>query len=279
MKVPTKNLKNGSKIPVIGQGTWQLKGKTAENAVLDAIDLGYRHIDTADRYGNHKEVGRAIKTTGVNRDEIFLTTKVWYTDLDYDTTIKAVERFLNELQVDYIDLLLVHWPNSSIPLEETLQAFKELQEDKSVLNVGVSNFTINHLKLLEKVNLEKGFNLDIVNSQFEIHPSFYQPELIDYCFANDMLVTAYSPLGSGEDLKLKELYTLSEKYKRPESEIILAWLRQKGLITIPKATSRDYLESNLNSLSLELDSEDIKTIDSLNTNNRVINPGFAEFDL
>jgi 2,5-diketo-D-gluconate reductase B len=183
-------------IPVLGFGTWPLKGQQCFESVRTALALGYRHIDTADGYANHREVGQAIRDSGVTREEIFLTTKVRRNDLRRDDVIAACERFLAELQTDYLDLALIHWPNNDIPMAETFAGFQELKDRGAVRNVGVSNFTIARLE-------RAGAITDgIIVDQVEYHPSLNQQSLLDYCQSRDIAVTAYSPVAKGQDLHL-----------------------------------------------------------------------------
>ncbi len=260
------------KIPLLGFGTWQLQGSEAESAVKKALEIGFRHIDTADRYNNHKEVGQALQDSGVPRSEIFLTTKVWHSDLRSKDLHKAVNRFLKELQTDYLDLLLIHWPNSSIPLEETLAAMGQLKKDGVIKNIGVSNFTISHLKDA----LDQG--VDILTNQVEFHPSLNQKALKEFCDKHKILITAYSPIAQGQDLQLPLIVDLAEKYQRSEAQVILNWLISKNIVAIPRTTKPERIEDIYRTLEWKMDAADVKAIDNLHTNNRMVIPPFAEFE-
>ncbi len=268
----TLPLEEGVEIPVLGLGTWQLKGETAQSAVEKALEVGYRLIDTADAYGNHKEVALAIKNSGIKRVDLFLTTKIWQSDLNRENVISAGNRFLNELEVDYIDLLLIHWPNKEINLEETLEAMNELKRKGIIRSIGVSNFTINHLK--DSLNAK----VRITNNQVEIHPTLSQIDLRNFCKENNIIVTAYSPIAQGQDLHLPLIQNLAAKYNKPPSHVILNWIIQSGMVAIPRSSNIEHIVDNFRTLDWELEKQDVDEIDNLNSNNRLINPSFSEFD-
>lgn len=264
-------LKNTA-IPIIGFGTWQLKGDECYNAVKYALKIGYRHIDTAHVYGNHKEIGQAITDSKIPREDIFITSKVWREDLGYDQVRYSAQKALEELQTNYIDMYLIHWPNKDFPLFKTIQALHELLDENILMNIGVSNFTKHHIEDALQISNR------ISTNQVEFHPSFNQIDLLNYSVSNGIYLTAYSPLGQGKDLALDLILELSEKYHKTPSQIIINWIANKGIITIPKSTVESYIKDNLHSLDFELTAEDANKIDSLNTNNRMLNPPFAEFD-
>ncbi len=263
---------NNQKIPSIGIGTWRLDDNTCTNSVKIALDKGYRHIDTADIYGNHTAVGKALKETNVDREDIFLTSKVWHTSLDYTSVISSCERNLLELNVDYINLYLIHWPNKNIPLKETISALLELQSRGLIKDWGVSNFTKHHIQDC----LDLGYKP--ANNQIEFHPSFYQKELKEFCDNNNILITAYSPLGQGLDLEIQLLKDLSNKYSKTVPQIILKWIISKNIVAIPKATDESLIVENISIFDFELSQEDIVKIDNLNINKRLLRQSFDEFD-
>jgi 2,5-diketo-D-gluconate reductase B len=265
------NLNKNTRIPILGFGTWQLSGNICQKSVEKALEVGYRHIDTADDYGNHHEVGEAIKASGLKRENLFLTTKIWWTDLKRESVLSCGKTFLKELQTQYIDLLLIHWPNHKIPISETLGAMNDLMEKGIVKEVGVSNFTINHLKEVK----ETGYR--ICNDQIEFHPSLNQRELVDFCKQNKIIVTAYSPNAQGQDLKISEIQILARKYGKTESQIILKWIVSKEIVTIPRSDNNKHIEENFQIWDWELEDEDKKKMDNLNSDNRLTNPDFAEF--
>ncbi len=264
-------LKNGLSIPAIGFGTWKLKGRSCFDAVKSAIEYGYTHIDTADVYGNHTEVGRGISDSGINRKDLFLTTKVWRDDLRKDDLISSVNRFLDELKTDYIDLLLVHWPNSDIPIQETLAAMEELKDRQIIKAIGVSNFTI---PLLQEA-IDTG--IEIVNNQVEFHPSLNQKELKTFCDDKNVMLTAYSPIAQGADLKIPVIQLLSVKYGKTPAQIVLNWILKKNIVVIPRSSKPERIKENLEALSFELAEEDSVQIDAVNLHTRIVHPAFAPF--
>jgi 2,5-diketo-D-gluconate reductase B len=269
----TITFKNGIKAPALGFGTWQLQGTVGAAAIKEALQIGYRHIDTADAYGNHALVAQAILESQVPREELFITTKVWRTNLHHDDVLFSAERFLQELQTDYIDLLLIHWPNKEVPIEETLKALDELKKSGKVKSLGVSNFTIAHLKKAMDVGVE------FVTNQVEFHPTLNQRELKDFCDQHKIILTAYSPIGQGSDLKLPVVLELSHKYQKPPSQVVLNWLIGKNMIAIPVPATQSGSKKISGLLDWELDSKDIALIDQTTGENRIVNPEFAEFDL
>jgi len=271
---PEIKLRDGNKIPVLGLGTWKLNGEKCIFAVKKAIELGYVHIDTAERYGNQPEISEAIKD--FDRSKLFLTSKVWHSNLRYDDVLEACEKTLKELNIDYIDLYLIHWPNSSIPLEGTFKAFKELITDGKVKSVGVSNFTTNHLK--DALKIAEAAEVPITVNQVEFHPGLYQKDLLEFCRKNNIVVTAYSPLGSGALLQDKVIEEIANRYGKSLAQICLKWLLEKNLVVIPKASSEHHLKDNMEIFDWNLSKEDIEKIDLLGKSDRFVDPNFSEFD-
>ena len=272
MSIPNVKLKNGVEMPILGLGTWQLTGKTCERAVKDAISLGYTHIDTAEFYGNHKEIGKAIKNA--DRKKLFITSKVWYDNLKYDDVIKACDKTLEDLETSYLDLYLIHWPNKKIDMTETFKALKKLYDDKKIRAVGVSNFTINHIEEALKIS-----EVPITVNQVEFHPYLYQKELLDYCNSKEIVLTAYSPLARGKVFNEKKMSEISKKYHKTPGQITLRWMVQKNIVVIPKASSIDHLKSNMAIFDFNITDNENIMIEALNKNERMINPSFAEFFL
>lgn len=268
---PVKKLKDNLTIPVIGFGTWKLKGEEGRKAVADALSVGYRHIDTADRYGNHAEVGQAIRDSGVDRSELFITTKIWLDSLHHQDVLADVDRFLFELGLDYIDLLLIHWPNREVSIAETLGAMKECKKAGKVRAIGVSNFTPNHLEEALATGIE------IVNNQVELHPSFNQKELRQYCDQKNISVTAYSPLRAG-DMDLPIVRSLSLKYGHSSAQIILNWIVSRNMIVIPQSTDIERMKDNLSATEFVIDEADLVLLDSVPQGERFNDPEFGEFD-
>ncbi|MCL4384126.1 aldo/keto reductase [Patescibacteria group bacterium] len=264
-------LNEQASIPILGFGTWQLAGEAARKPLEVALSVGYRHFDTAAAYDNHEVLGEVLKRSGLKREELFVTSKIWRDDLKARDVVAACEEALEELQMPYIDLYLIHWPNREIPIGETLEAMGKLKEDGLIKAIGVSNFTIRHLEEAMKTGIE------ISNNQVELHPSFNQNELESYCDRHHISLTAYSPVGQGQDLKLPKVQTLAKKYSRSESEIILAWLRQKNIIAIPRSKDPDHILENFKSLDFDLETADLQLMEDIPQERRMINPSFAEF--
>jgi diketogulonate reductase-like aldo/keto reductase len=253
----TIRLNADAAIPVLGFGTWQLTGETCVEAVSCALGVGYRHIDTADAYGNHWEVAQGVKKSGVAREEIFITTKVWRTDLAHDVVLGNCDRFLDELGTEYIDLLLIHWPSrEGIPVEATLRAMEELRLAGKVRALGVSNFTP---ALLEEA-LAGG--VEIVNDQVELRPSYNQRELRDFCKNKNISITAYSSLKGGDDA-LPLIVELAKKYGMTPAQVIINWVIARGLVAIPKSSRPERIKENFEALDFTIEDADLARIDSL----------------
>ena len=275
-------LNSQASIPVLGFGTWQLVGDTGTNAVVKALEVGYRHIDTADRYGNHKEIAQATQQSSLKREDLFITTKIPRTLLERENVLLSVDRYLQELNTSYIDLLLIHWPNKNIPIAETLGAMQELKEQGKIRAIGVSNFTMHHLKdaLRDTSGQAKATGVEITNNQIELHPTFNQKELREYCAANSIVVTAYSPLGRGQDIGLPLFQELAKKYNASPAQVILNWILQLGCVAIPKSEHEDQIEDNFKTLNWTLKQEDIELINQFPQGERLVNPihVHSEFD-
>lgn len=250
------DLSTGHKMPALGIGTWQLKGNTATQAVQTALDLGYDHIDTADMYGNHRAIAKALK--GRDADEIFITSKVWRSDLRHDDVLEMGNRALVELDIDHLDLLLIHWPNEDVPVKETLSAMAQLVDEGKVRSIGVSNFMIRHLEEALEVT-----EAPIAVNQVKFHPYNQQNDLLDYCKAHDIVVTAYSPFGNGSLVGDKALRRIGEKYDRSFAQVVLKWLVTKGIVVIPKSTNPAHIEANMDIFDWELEEEDFATIEGM----------------
>ncbi len=260
-------------LPVLGFGCWQLEpGGECQQSVEWALETGYRHIDTADGYGNHTDVAAAIKKSGLSRNELFVTTKIRPHSLKKESVIECGKRFLEELEIDYIDLLLIHWPNREVPIKETLEAMKQLQDEGLVKAIGVSNFTQHHLEDA----LKTGFVIS--NNQIELHPTFNNRELRDFCQKNGISVTSYSSNGRGQDLELPEIQELAKKYGKTPYQIILAWIRSQDVLAIPRSTKKERIQENFESLDFDLDKEDIALIDAIEQKSRLSSPDWADFD-
>jgi diketogulonate reductase-like aldo/keto reductase len=258
----TVTLNNGVKMPGIGLGVFKIgDGSPVKNAVKAALSVGYRAIDTATMYANEKGVGEAIKESDVSREDVFLTTKVWNDDQGYDKTIKSFEQSLQNLQTDYLDLYMIHWPIRA-KFVETWKALEDLYEEKRVRAIGVCNFNIDHLKIL----FDNSKIIPAVN-QVENHPLLTQLELREFCRINNIAVEAWGPLLRG-NLDILVLDELAAKYKKSKAQIILRWHIQNKTIIIPKTVHPHRLKENVDIFDFMLDSDEMKMIDALNENRR-----------
>jgi 2,5-diketo-D-gluconate reductase B len=249
-------LASGDKMPALGLGTWRLRGDACTKAVTTALELGYEHIDTADAYGNHRAVGRALQD--FDPDKIFIVSKIPKSDLHHEDALEVGERALIELGIETLDLLLIHWPNERIPVQETLVAMADLVRRGKVRNIGVSNFAIDHLEEALEVT-----EAPIAVNQVEFHPYNNQKRLLAYCKDHDIVVTAYSPFGSGNLIRDRDLAQIARKYNRTVPQVILRWLLTKGLVVIPKSGSPEHMKDNLDIFDWELDRADFDTIEAL----------------
>ncbi|MEM4347606.1 MAG: aldo/keto reductase [Candidatus Altiarchaeota archaeon] len=259
-------LNNGVEIPYLGLGTWLLNsGKETQNAVLWALEFGYRLIDTASIYGNESDVGIAIKKSKISRDKIFVTTKLWNSDQGYEKTLKAFEKSLKILNLSYIDLYLVHWPAEKKSLrEETWRAIEKVYMDGKCRAIGVSNYTIKHLsELLEIAEIIPAIN------QVEFSPFLYQKELLEFCNSNKIQVEAYSPLTRGKKLNDPKLLEIAEKYGKTPAQILIRWALQHSLVVIPKSSKKEHIYENSQVFDFEISKGDMEKLDSFNENFRV----------
>lgn len=247
----------GEKVPSIGLGTWRLSGSDCAEAVESALSLGYRHVDTAQMYGNEAEVGRGIKGSGVDREEIFLVTKLSTGNFTRDKALTSGRESVEKLGTDYVDLLLMHWPNPSVPLEETIGAMVELQEEGSVKHIGVSNFPASMVE-------EATRHAEIFCNQVEYHPRNLQEDLTGQARDLDYLLTAYSPVAKGSLRNDATLEEVGESHGKTSAQIALRWLiQQEKVAAIPKAQSREHQESNLDVFDFELSEGEMGRISDL----------------
>lgn len=260
---PELEMNDGNKIPVLGLGTWQLTGENCRAIVKRALELDYRHIDTAEGYGNQSEIGNAIKN--FERSKIFLTSKVWMNHLHYDDVINACNRTLKELNTDYLDLYLIHWPNPEVPLEETFGALEELIDDGKTRSVGVSNFSIDLMKEALEVA-----EIPITVDQVEFHPYLYRKDLLEFCNKNRIVLTAYSPLGRGVLFQDETMREIADRYRKTPAQICLRWGLQKGVVVIPKSGSEKHLKENLAIFDWNISQDDMKRIDLLDRGESVL---------
>lgn len=255
----TKTLHNGVEMPRFGLGVYKMTDKEAAvEAMLAAIDAGYRAIDTAAVYQNENEVGEAVRSSRVKREELFITSKVWNTDQGYDNTLRAFEASLERLGFDYLDLYLTHWaiPNT---FEETYRAIQRLYDEKLVRSIGVSNHQQHHLeKILAKANTKPMVN------QIELHPQLTQEPLREFCAKNDIAVTSWSPLARGRLLEDPVLARIGEAHGKSIAQVVIRWHLQSDLIVIPKSVTPSRIMENAEVYDFELSNEEMKMIDGLN---------------
>ena len=259
-------LHNGYKIPCVGFGTWQTPdGETAVQAVKSAIKNGYRHIDTAAVYQNEVGVGQGIIASGVDRKELFVTSKVWNTERGYEKTIAAFHQTLSDLQLDYLDLYLIHWPAIAKQYDnweqlnaETWRAMEDLYKAGKIKAIGVSNFLPHHLEsLLERCNITPMVN------QIEFHPGYMQKETVDYCQQHQILVEAWSPLGNGKLLSNPLLQEIAQKYDKSVAQLCIRWVLQHDLLPLPKSITPERIQQNADVFNFDISAEDMNKIDSM----------------
>ncbi len=255
-----------AKIPALGFGTWAVSGSGAFDVTRQALDLGYRHIDTAQIYGNEAEIGRAIRDSGVARDNIFLTTKVAPDKLRAAAAKRSHEESLKRLGLDYVDLLLIHWPNPDAPLGETLGALAALREAGKTRHIGVSNFSV---KLLREAVEQHG--ADLLCNQVEYHPFLSQRAVLAAVRRYGMMLTAYAPVARGRVFKDKTLTAIGRKYGKSPAQIALRWLiEQESVAAVPKAAQRAHAAANLDIFDFALAAEDRAAIDALAEGDRLV---------
>ncbi|MBD3196072.1 MAG: aldo/keto reductase [Candidatus Lokiarchaeota archaeon] len=259
----TVELNNGVRIYRLGFGTWALRGKTAINAVSWAIETGYRLIDTASFYGNENEVGKAIKESKVDRDDLFITTKVWDSEQGYDKALEAFDRSKSKLGIDVLDLYLIHWPRDK--RLETWKALEKLYKEEKVSAIGVSNFTIEQLK-----ELFQNSTIKPVVNQIEFHPFLYQKNLLNFCEDNEIRVEAYAPLTRAEKFNNPIIQEISSKYNKTPAQILIRWGLQQGVIEIPKSSSKQHIIENAQVFDFDISDKDFEKLNNLNENYRLV---------
>ena len=261
-------------MPMLGLGTWENTDPDAcAESVATALEMGYRHIDTAQAYGNEADVGDGLAAADVDRAEVFLATKVWIDNLAHDNVIETTEASLDRLGVDSVDLMYVHWPSRTYDAEETLAAFNELHDEGKINRIGVSNFEPDQLR--EAIEIS---DAPIVANQVECHPLLQQEELRAVCEEEGVDLVAYSPLARGDVFDVPELQAIADDHDASAAQVSLAWLRQQGVPAIPKATSEAHIRDNWQSLSLSLSDEEIEKIESIEQTGRRVDPSFGPWN-
>jgi diketogulonate reductase-like aldo/keto reductase len=261
-------LLSGYSMPVLGLGTWRLVGMACERMVSKALELGYRHIDTAELYGNEAEIGRAIRS--VERASLFITSKVSSANLRMNDVIQACTGSLERLGTDYLDLYLVHWPNDEVPIEETMDGMQYLVEEGRIRSIGVSNFDEGRLQAAMDAA-----EVPVCNDQVEYHPYRPRRELPQFCREHGVTLTAYCPLGKGRVLRDPTLARIGRKYEKSAAQVSLRWLLQKGAIVIPKAGSIEHLQENMDMDGWELTPEDMREIDEIGIEMKVVDATYT----
>ena len=265
--VPTIKLANGVEMPQLGLGVWQAEaGEEVKNAIAAALQAGYRLIDTAMIYGNEQSVGEAIRESGLSREELFITTKLWNSDQGHDNALRAFDASLQRLDLEYVDLYLIHWPvPSQHKFVETWKALEQLYKQKRVRAIGVSNFLPHHLDELLAASSE----VPAVN-QIEVHPHLQQVELRQYCQAKGIVVESYSPLKRGIDvLTDPTIQLIANKHSKTTAQVVLRWHIQEGLVPIPKSVKLERIRQNIDVFDFELDEQDMQRMRGLDRDDRV----------
>ncbi|MFD1675321.1 aldo/keto reductase [Alicyclobacillus fodiniaquatilis] len=259
-------LSNGVEIPCIGFGTWQTpNGDVAVSSVLSALQAGYRHIDTAQGYGNEESVGTAVKKSGIDRKEIFITSKLNNSEHGYQKTLDAFEETMKKLGMDYIDLFLIHWPNPIAFRDHwqeanagTWKAFEELYNAGRIRSIGISNFHPHHIE-----ELMKTATIAPMVNQIRLCPGDTQDEVVDYCRSRNILLEAYSPLGVGKIFDVPEMQALAEKYGKSIAQICIRWSLQRGYLPLPKSVTPARIKENAEVFDFELSADDVQRIADL----------------
>ncbi|MGX1668390.1 aldo/keto reductase [Streptomyces sp. NPDC055400] len=274
-KVPPIILNNGIEMPQLGFGVWQVPDAEAEKAVATALEAGYRSIDTAAIYGNEEGTGKAIAASGIAREKLFVTTKLWNADQGYDATLRAYDASLDKLGLDYLDLYLIHWPlPSKDSYVDTYKAFEKIYADGRAKAIGVSNFLPEHLeRLLGETSIIPAVN------QIELHPHLQQRAAREFHAEQGITTEAWSPLGQGKGLlEVPAIVAIAQKHGRTPAQIVLRWHVQLGNVVIPKSVTPSRIVENIDVFDFELDIEDIAAISALNEDRR-LGPDPATFDM
>ncbi|MFE9440282.1 aldo/keto reductase [Streptomyces sp. NPDC006602] len=274
-KVPPIILNNGVEMPQLGFGVWQVPDDEAEQAVTTALEAGYRSIDTAAIYGNEEGTGKAIAASGIPREDVFVTTKLWNSDQGYDSTLRAFDTSLATLGLEYLDLYLIHWPlPSADKYVDTYRAFEKLLADGRVRAIGVSNFLPEHLeRLIAETSVIPAVN------QIELHPHLQQHVSREYHAEQGIATEAWSPLGQGKGLlEVPAIVAIAQKHGRTPAQVVLRWHLQVGNVVIPKSVTASRIKENIEVFDFSLDTEDLAAISALNEDRR-LGPDPATFDI
>jgi len=247
------------KIPALGLGTWQMHGRECRQAIDTALELGYRHIDTAQMYRNEQDIGDALQTSNVPRDEIFLTTKLLQSNLRANDVRSSFAASLERLQMEYVDLLLIHSPNPSVPISETIGAMNKLQDVGRAKQIGVSNFSVQQMQ-----DAMEASETPIFTNQVEYNPFSSKQKILEFCAEQDIALTAYTPLAKNRVARNKPIQEIASKYEKTPAQITLRWLiQQDHVITIPKSSNPDHLKENLEIFDFKLTADEMQSMSRL----------------
>lgn len=270
MSVPTVTLPSGNEIPAVGLGTWNIHGETVYGSVQAALEGNYTHIDTAEGYQNEDTIGDALANYG--RDDLFITSKVLPSNLNYGSVIEACKDSLDRLDTDYLDLFLIHWPNPAISLRETLDAMESLYKRGLICNVGVSNFSAYQLSTALHIS-----DVPIAVNQIEFHPLFQRPALVEFCQREGVVVEAAAPLARTKILGNETVQDLAEKYDKTPAQVVLRWAIEKNIIVIPKSSSPNHIAENIDLFDWKLAEADHQRLDALDRDQAVYDTPAADW--
>jgi diketogulonate reductase-like aldo/keto reductase len=263
-RIPNATFNNGVPMPMLGLGTYlSPPGDETKNSVIWALEAGYRKIDTASFYENEESVGAGLKESGVPRDQVFLTTKLWNTEQGYDNALEAFDRSRRKLDVDYVDLYLIHWPIKESFID-SWKAFEKLYADGAVRAIGLSNFEPKHID-----ELTRAAEVQPVLNQVELHPYLNQSHIRDHCRDNDIVVEAWSPIAKGGVTEDAEIRTIAEEHRKTPAQVTLRWELQHGVVVIPKSVHKERIRENMEIFDFELSSEEMERIDQLDNDGRL----------
>ncbi len=260
---PKLTLNDGNQIPQVGFGVYlSPPGEATLASVSEALRIGYRHIDTASMYGNEADVGKAVKSSGIPREAVFITTKLWNADQGFDTTLKAFDQSFKNLNVDYVDLYLLHWPVEGKRIN-SWKALSQIKRSGRVRSIGVSNFMVHHLEeIINATGVVPAVN------QIELSPYLYSSDVINFCKKNNIIVEAYSPLTRSKKLVDLKLKSIADKYAKTTAQILIRWSLQHGFVPLPKSNTPSRIKENFGVFDFEINEQDMNTLDSFNENFR-----------